>query len=221
MRIGRWSAGKRRLHPRYPHLRATLRVASGPVGAGFWFRFDWLIPGLLREKIEELIRSLPKPIRVQFVPVTDTAIAAAAQLTQSFAPLIETLADWLSKRTGNTVRKTDFDLASLPPFLQMNFRVIDEPVLRLTSVDLDAATDVTALPEVFDFARDYLGLIKAALIASGVVPPGMEGCELPISELLSGLVGPGLGLEIVSKVNNIPKGSRLAVSTNLNGTEAP
>ena len=46
--------------------------------------------------------------------------------------------------------------------------MIDEPVLRLTSVDLDAAADVTALAEVFDFARDYLGLLKAAVIASGL-----------------------------------------------------
>ena len=37
----------------------------------------------------------------------------------------------------------------------------------------------------------------------------------PLEDLLSHLVGPGLGIEIVSQVNNIPKGSRLAVSTTL------
>jgi hypothetical protein len=49
--------------------------------------------------------------------------------------------------------------------------VIDEPVLRLVSVDLATAADITELGEVFDFARDYLGLLKAALIASGLIPP--------------------------------------------------
>ncbi|MCX8513350.1 MAG: UTP--glucose-1-phosphate uridylyltransferase, partial [Chthoniobacteraceae bacterium] len=44
-------------------------------------------------------------------------------------------------------------------------RVLDEPVLRLTSVDLGATADLTSLAEVFDFARDYLGLLKAAVIA--------------------------------------------------------
>ena len=68
---------------------------------------------------------------------------------------------------------------------------------------------------MFDFARDYLGLLKAAVIAAGLVPPGMEGSEQSLADLLARLVGPGRGIELVSNVNDIPKGSRLAVSTNL------
>jgi hypothetical protein len=95
-------------------------------------------------------------------------------------------------------------------------RVIDRPVLRLVSVDLEAAAEITTIAEVFDFARDYLGLLKAALIASGIVPPGMEGSDAPLSDLLAQLTGrAGYGIEIVSQVNDIPKGSRLAVSTSL------
>ena len=103
----------------------------------------------------------------------------------------------------------------IPP-VEAYLRVIDEPVLRLTSVDLKATVDVSSIVEVFDFARDYLGLLKSAVIASGLIPPGMEGAAQPLSELLDRLTGrPGCGIELVSKVNNIPKGSRLAVSTNL------
>ncbi len=109
------------------------------------------------------------------------------------------------------------DAAPKPP-VEAYLRVIDEPVLRLVSVDLAAHADITNLPEVFDFAKDYLGLLKAAVIASGIVPPGLEGSGRTLAELLSRVVGPGLGLEIVSSVNNIPKGSRLAVSTNLLGS---
>ncbi len=108
------------------------------------------------------------------------------------------------------------DAAPRPP-VNAFFRVIDEPVLRLTSVDLRATADLTALSDVFDFAKDYLGLLKAAVIASGLVPPGIEGSGQSLSELLQRLAGPGLGIEIVSSVNDIPKGSRLAVSTNLLG----
>jgi hypothetical protein len=82
-------------------------------------------------------------------------------------------------------------------------------------VDLGATADITNLAEVFDFAKDYLGLLKAALIASGIVPPGMEGSEQSLADLLARLVGPGHGIELVSSVNGIPKGSRLAVSTSL------
>jgi len=106
------------------------------------------------------------------------------------------------------------DAAPRPP-VEAYLRVIDEPVLRLTSVDLGATADITDLNEVFDFARDYLGLLKAAVIAAGIVPPGIEGSGESLPGLLARTVGPGLGLEIVSSVNNIPKGSRLAVSTNL------
>ncbi len=105
--------------------------------------------------------------------------------------------------------------ASPRPPVEAYLRVIDEPVLRLTSVDLGATADITSLAEIFDFARDYLGLLKAAVIAGGIVPPGLEGSGQRLDELLNRLCGPGRGLELVSRVNDIPKGSRLAVSTNL------
>jgi len=112
------------------------------------------------------------------------------------------------------IRNAASDAKPLPP-IETWFRVIDEPVLKLTSIDLATSSTISSLPEVFDFAKDYLGLIKAAVIASGIVPPGVEGAGLPLSHLLEKMLGKGKGIEIVSKVNNIPKGSRLAVSTNL------
>ena len=109
------------------------------------------------------------------------------------------------------------DAEPRPP-IETYIRVIDQPVIRLTSVDLNATTDIETIADVFDFASDYLGLLKAAVIAAGIVPPGLEGCRQKIGELLDRIIGPGLGLEIVSKINDIPKGSRLAVSTNLLGS---
>ncbi len=111
----------------------------------------------------------------------------------------------------------DRDEKPRPP-IECYLRVIDQPILRLVSVDLKSSADIKEIAEVFDFARDYLGLLKAAVISAGIVPPGMEGCGQSIESLLARVVGPGLGLEIVSKVNDIPKGSRLAVSTNLLGS---
>ena len=101
------------------------------------------------------------------------------------------------------------------PPITCTLRVIDEPVLRLSSIDLGVTADITEIGEIFDYARDYLGLLKAAIIAAGIVPPGFEGSGQPVSLLLEQLVGPSLGLEVASQVHNIPKGSRLAVSTHL------
>jgi len=103
------------------------------------------------------------------------------------------------------------------PPVEAYFRVIDEPVIRLASVDLDATAEVRELDELFDFGRDYLGLLKASIIAAGLVPPGIERSGARLSELLGIIFGPGRGLELVSSVNRIPKGSRLAVSTSLLG----
>ncbi len=108
------------------------------------------------------------------------------------------------------------DAAPRPP-VEAFFRVIDEPVIRLASVDLEASACLTTLDEVFDFGRDYLGLLKAAIIAAGLVPPGIERSGASLAELLGAIFGPGRGFELVSNVNRIPKGSRLAVSTNLLG----
>ncbi len=123
------------------------------------------------------------------------------------------------------------DPAPRPP-VEAYLRVIDEPLLRLVSVDLGAVAEITNLAEVFDYARDYLGLLKAAIIAAGIVPPGMEGSGERLQDLLARLIPPSggetdifppaggikggkYGLELVSQVNGIPKGSRLAVSTSL------
>ena len=106
------------------------------------------------------------------------------------------------------------DAAPRPP-VEACLRVIAEPILRLVSVDLGVTADITSLSDVFDFAKDYLGLLKAGVIASGLVPPGIEGSGQSLAEMLARIVGQGRGLEIVSNVNDIPKGSRLAVSTTL------
>jgi len=53
------------------------------------------------------------------------------------------------------------------------------------------------------------------VIAAGIVPSGIEGAHQSLADLLAQMVGPGRGLELVSNVRGIPRGSRLAVSTTL------
>ena len=122
---------------------------------------------------------------------------------------------------GARVLNISIDLAvrgrhtSPEPPVRASLRVLDRPVLRLVSTDLEASAEIDELAEVFDFGRDHLGLLKAGLIAAGIVPPAMEGSGARASTLLTSLVGPGKGLELVTSVRDIPKGSRLAVSTTL------
>lgn len=102
----------------------------------------------------------------------------------------------------------------LPP-LESYVRIITEPVIRVTSLDLKDTKDISELSDLFNFGNDYLSLLKAAVVASGFIPPSFEGTRHSIKDLLGAIIGPGMGIELVTKVNDIPKGSRLAVSTNL------
>ena len=103
----------------------------------------------------------------------------------------------------------------IKPPIESYLRVIDEPVIRLTSLDLNDSKDISDLADLLNFGNDYLGLLKSAVIASGFIPPSFEGTRFTIKEILDKILSPGLGIELVTKVNDIPKGSRLAVSTNL------
>jgi UDP-N-acetylglucosamine pyrophosphorylase/galactokinase/mevalonate kinase-like predicted kinase len=105
--------------------------------------------------------------------------------------------------------------AGVTPPVSAFFRVIPESLIRLTSVDLECTKDITDLEDLFNFGNDYLSLLKAGVIASGLIPPSFEGTNQPMSKILSRIVGPGMGIELVTMVNDIPKGSRLAVSTTL------
>ncbi|NLE02986.1 MAG: UTP--glucose-1-phosphate uridylyltransferase [Fibrobacter sp.] len=102
--------------------------------------------------------------------------------------------------------------------IESYFRIISEPVIRLTSLDLKTTKDITELSDLFNFGNDYLSLLKAGIIASSLIPPSYEGTNHPVKNILEKIVSPGYGIELVTRVNDIPKGSRLAVSTNLLGS---
>ena len=88
--------------------------------------FDWLVPGLLEEKITALIKALPKHLRKHFVPVPQTA-QAVLEVEPDFKG---SLFEWLSKRlrqlTGESIPLNEWQTSGLPLHLQMNFRVVDE-----------------------------------------------------------------------------------------------
>ena len=87
--------------------------------------FDWLVPGFRQELFLTLLRTLPRPLRVMFVPAPDHANAAAAELTSADGPVLDTLARYLGKVGGEPVRAGDFKPGMLPTYLQMNYRIVD------------------------------------------------------------------------------------------------
>jgi len=88
-------------------------------------RFEWLVPGLLKEKLTALIKSLPKDLRVNFVPAPDCADTAFAALRPGDGSLLDALALFLGKQKGISVPRDAFDPSSLLDHLHMNFRIVD------------------------------------------------------------------------------------------------
>ncbi|MCM0677799.1 ATP-dependent RNA helicase HrpA [Micromonospora phytophila] len=88
--------------------------------------FDWQVPGLREELVIALIRSLPKPVRRNFVPVPDYARAALAAMPAGEEPLLDALTRQLRRMTGVTVPRDAWDPEKLPAHLRVSFRVLDE-----------------------------------------------------------------------------------------------
>ncbi len=102
------------------------------------WRFDWLVPGMLREKLTWYLKNLPKPLRRLFVPVPDT-VTAAMNALQPEGALTEVLAQWLSKRSNMRIAASDWHDKPAEHLL-MNVRVLDQ-----SGHELAMARDVLAL----------------------------------------------------------------------------
>jgi ATP-dependent helicase HrpA len=88
-------------------------------------RLGWLVPGLLRELVEALLRSLPKRLRIRFQPAAEFAAGAVEALDFGQGPLPKALARHLENLSRVPVKAEDFDLGGLPPHLRMRVVVID------------------------------------------------------------------------------------------------
>ncbi len=89
------------------------------------FRFEWLVPGLLREKCIQMLKVLPKALRKKLVPVPDYVDRALAQLSPDDRPLAAALAQRLKDMTGISIVPEDWQLDKLDDYYRMNFRVVD------------------------------------------------------------------------------------------------
>lgn len=93
--------------------------------------FDWQIPGLRKELIIALIKSLPKSLRRNFVPAPNYAEAFLGRVKPLEKPILESLIYELRRMTGVSVEPESWQLDQLPSHLKMTFRVIDDKGKKL------------------------------------------------------------------------------------------
>ncbi|CAG20164.1 putative ATP-dependent helicase HrpA [Photobacterium profundum SS9] len=93
--------------------------------------FDWQIPGLRHELVVSLIKSLPKPIRRNFVPAPNYADAFLSRAEAMSMPLLDALEKELKRITGVTILREDWKAEQVPEHLKITYRVVDHKNRKL------------------------------------------------------------------------------------------
>lgn len=121
--------------------------------------FEWLVPGMRRDKIALLIKSLPKAIRRICVPVPDFVTAFLSAVPAYTQPLLVSLAAYISQRSGQKVEVSDFDTKDLPAHCFINYRVVDDAGRELASgrnlIELQRQLGQAAQLDFRDTASDF------------------------------------------------------------------
>src|SRR5205085_2721409 len=93
-------------------------------------RAEWLVPGMLKDKVQALLKSLPQKPRSRFVPLPESALRIAQALSApegyGHGSLTDVLLKLVRDETSLDVKRTDFKLDMVPAHLFMNFRIVDE-----------------------------------------------------------------------------------------------
>ena len=90
----------------------------------------WLVPGMIKEKVHLLLKSLPQKLRRHCVPLPEYAARFVERIHAANAfgrgDLVDVLIMDVRAQTGVAVKTADFKLETLPAHMFMNFKVIDE-----------------------------------------------------------------------------------------------
>jgi ATP-dependent helicase HrpA len=102
----------------------TVKIPAAEVSEVAAEPFEWLVPGLLWEKITTLIRGLPKAYRRHLVPVADTVEQVIGEMREGQGSLLTALADAIHRRFGLEIPATAWPIEALPDHLKMRISVV-------------------------------------------------------------------------------------------------
>jgi ATP-dependent helicase HrpA len=101
----------------------TLNVPSTLADQVPFEAMDWVVPGLYKEKIATLIKSLPKAYRKQLVPVKDTVAVITREMKTGQGTLVTALGSFIYRRFGVDIPASAWPLEALPDYLKMRVSV--------------------------------------------------------------------------------------------------
>jgi ATP-dependent helicase HrpA len=112
--------------PRSPRDGVTMTVPVALLNQVPAARCEWLVPGLLKEKVQAYAKGMPQRLRHKLGPLAEFAQAFSEAVPPADAPLAAALARHIRAELGLEVPTDVFRPDSAPPHLQMNFRILDE-----------------------------------------------------------------------------------------------
>ena len=104
----------------------TLTVPLALINQVSAARCEWLIPGILAEKVAQLLKTLPQKIRRNLVPIPEFSAGFCRAVQPTATPLLQALARYIREQKQLDTPLDAFRLEQLPQHLFMNFRVLDE-----------------------------------------------------------------------------------------------
>ena len=172
-----------RFEPGHPEdgvsVRVPLQLLNGLESAPF----RWLVPGLLPERIAALVKSLPKTLRIHFVPVPEVVERVLPMLDPGSGDLYEALSRALKKVGGIQVPVGAFREEVVPDHLKMNFLVLDA-----AQQVIDAGRDLTVLKHrhAIDAKQSFISLAQDIRLSSGLREWPLEKIPVILDESRAG-----------------------------------
>ncbi len=115
-----------RFSPGEPDDGVTVMVPLPLLGRLDPQRLEWLVPGLLADKVLALIRALPKSWRRRFIPAQSFATACVEAMRWGEGRLVDAIARELARMTGAEPPRDAWSLDGVPDHLRMRIEVVDE-----------------------------------------------------------------------------------------------
>lgn len=179
----------------------TVRIPAALSGHVQREDFEWLVPGLLQEKISCLLKGLPKNLRRQLVPIPETARELMTGITFRQGSLFQQLEDLLLRYYRVRVDRGQWDAGCLPLHLRMNFALVDEKD-KVVAKGRDFGTVLSsrdAVAAAADSTKEGLNRLSKKWERSGITDWDFAGIpeRIPVKDKKGVLTGfAWLGLQV-------------------------
>ena len=147
-------------------------------------QFEWLIPALLPEKITQLIKTLPKSLRKNFVPVPQYTQACIDAITDKSIPLVQSISEQLTRISGIIIPDDAWQIDSLDPHFFMRFDIHDQNNKRIAQ-----GRDLVALQQHLsaEVSEQFSNAIKWDIEQSGLTSWSFDSLPQVINKTVNKL----------------------------------